>query len=259
MVTSRGVRIVEPFPAPPRLVGKAYAKLQVLQTGTDEQIAALGPLELLERPWEPTRCGPATRRQLWDWLDDVAAWVNHEFGWGVDRLIPPCWPQHPHIAHELAVLADQRYTAGQAFHGGALEEWHRFSLPLFLERMTSRLGTGASPDTRSGPPRPGTAPSPCRKPPRNGPPASTTTPPPRHVTSPWWTWTPRKSSTQQGNRDTSRWASRERLRHPAESSPARRPGDPGGPGTDAAASRRSRQHARADRRSGPPGRRWMVR
>ena len=102
--------------------------------------AALGPLELLERPWDPDRCGPATRRQLWDWLDDVAAWVNHEYGWGVERLIPPCWPQHPHIAHELPVLADQRYTAGQAFHGGALEEWHRYTLPLFLERMTARLG-----------------------------------------------------------------------------------------------------------------------
>ena len=27
------------------------------------------------------------------------------------------------------MLADQRYSAGQAFHGGALEEWHRYSLP----------------------------------------------------------------------------------------------------------------------------------
>ena len=52
----------------------------------------------------------------------------------------PAGPQHPHIAHELPVLADQRYTAGQAFHSGALEEWHRYTLPLFLERMTARLG-----------------------------------------------------------------------------------------------------------------------
>ncbi len=134
------VRVVESFPPPPRLVAKAYSKLQVLQTGNEEAIRGLGPLELLERPWDPDRCGPASRRQLWDWLDDVAAWVNHEYGWGVERLIPPCWPQHPHIAHELPVLADQRYTAGQAFHSGALEEWHRFTLPLFLERMTARLG-----------------------------------------------------------------------------------------------------------------------
>lgn len=134
------VQVVEAFPAPPRLVAKAYSKLRVLQIGSDEEIAALGPLELLERPGDPDRCGPATRRQLWDWLDDVAAWVNHEYGWGVERLIPPCWPQHPHIAHELPVLADQRYTAGQAFHSGALEEWHRYGLPMFLDRMTSRVG-----------------------------------------------------------------------------------------------------------------------
>jgi len=134
------VRVVESFPPPPRLVAKAYSKLQVLQSGDEEAIRGLGPLELLERPWEPHRCGPASRRQLWDWLDDIAAWVNHEYGWGVERLIPPCWPAHPHIAQELPVLADQRYTAGQAFHSGALEEWHRFTLPLFLERMTARLG-----------------------------------------------------------------------------------------------------------------------
>src|SRR5690349_13193934 len=98
--------IVQPFPAPTRLVDRAYAKLRVLAGGTDDQIRDLGPLERLERPWDPTRCGPATRQQLWDWLDDVAAWVNHEYGWGVERLIPSCWPHHPHIAHELAVLAD---------------------------------------------------------------------------------------------------------------------------------------------------------
>ena len=134
------VRVLGSFPAPPRLVATAYSKLQVLQTGSDEEIRSLGPLELLERPWDPERCGPATRRQLWDWVDDVAAWVNHEYGWGVERLIPPCWPAHPHIANELPVLTDQRYTAGQAFHSGALEEWHRYTLPLFLERMTARLG-----------------------------------------------------------------------------------------------------------------------
>ncbi len=134
------VRIVEPFPAPPRLVETAYAKLRVVLTGTDEQIAALGPLERLDRPWDPAQCSRAIRDQVWYWLDDVAAWVNHEYGWGVERLIPPCWPAHPHIAHELAVLADQRYTAALAFHAGAVEEWHRYSLPLFLDRMTARLG-----------------------------------------------------------------------------------------------------------------------
>ena len=91
----------------------------VLVRVTEERIAALGPLERLDHPWEPARCGRALRAELWHWLEDVAGWVNHEYGWGVERLIPPCWPRHPHIAHELAVLADQRYSAGQSFHGGA--------------------------------------------------------------------------------------------------------------------------------------------
>ena len=119
---------------------KAYAKLGWSCPATRTRSPRPRAAGAVDRPWEPDRCGRALAAELWDWLDDVAAWVNHEYGWGVERLIPPCWPQHPHIAHELAVLADQRYTAGQAFHGGALEEWHRYSLPLFLERMTARLG-----------------------------------------------------------------------------------------------------------------------
>ena len=134
--------IARPFPVPPRLVARAYRLLQQLaKAKTEEDFQRLGDLSALDLPWDPNRCGSATRQQLWEWLDDVAAWVNHEYGWGVERLIPPCWTSHPHIAHELAVLADQRYTAGQAFHSNALEEWHRYSLPMFLERMTTRLGS----------------------------------------------------------------------------------------------------------------------
>lgn len=134
--------IVQPFPMPPRLVARAYRLLQELAAAsTEEDFHRLGSLSALDLPWDPNRCGPATRQQVWEWLDDVAAWVDHEYGWGVERLIPPCWTSHPHIAHELAVLADQRYVAGQAFHSNALEEWHRYSLPMFLERMTFTLGS----------------------------------------------------------------------------------------------------------------------
>ena len=80
------------------------------------------------------------RQQVWAWLDEVAAWVNHEYAWNLERLIPPCWPAHPHIAHELAVLADQRHTAGRALSSDQLEEWHRYSLPMFLDRLATRLG-----------------------------------------------------------------------------------------------------------------------
>jgi hypothetical protein len=36
-------------------------------------------------------------------------------------------------------MADQRRRAGHALTSDALEEWHRYNLPAFTERMKSRL------------------------------------------------------------------------------------------------------------------------
>lgn len=128
------------FPEPGRLVQAAYRELRTAELGTDEERAALGRVETLGRPWDPPTCAPAVRQQVWAWLVEVAAWVNHEYGWNLDRLIPPCWPAHPHLAHELAVLADQRRTAGRMTGSDLLEDWHRYSLPLFADRLVARLG-----------------------------------------------------------------------------------------------------------------------
>ena len=65
-------------------------------------------------------------------------------------MIPACWPQHPHLVHEIAVLADQRRRAGHALTSDALEEWHRHNLPAFTERMKSRCGTTAKTATKPG-------------------------------------------------------------------------------------------------------------
>jgi len=54
-------------------------------------------------------------------------------------MIPVCWPQHPHLVHEIAVLADQRRRAGLAKTSDALEEWHRYCLPSFTDRVRARL------------------------------------------------------------------------------------------------------------------------
>jgi hypothetical protein len=135
-----GSQITRAFPRPGRLVQSAYRDLQLAQFGSEEAQAVLGRPEDLDRPWDPPSCSLAVRRQVWVWLDEVAAWVNHEYGWGVDRLIPPCWPAHPHIAHELATLAHQRHTAGLALSGELLEEWQRYSLPMFLDRLAGQLG-----------------------------------------------------------------------------------------------------------------------
>lgn len=128
-----------PFPQPGLLVEAAYRALDKVEHGTPDEKRAHKILGHLELPWDPPSCPAALRGQVWAWLDAVAGWVNHEYSWGVERLIPPCWPAHPHIAHELAVLADLRRSAGRETSSGLLEYWHRDVLPMFLERMHLRL------------------------------------------------------------------------------------------------------------------------
>jgi hypothetical protein len=53
-------------------------------------------------------------------------------------MIPPCWPHHPHLVHEITVLADQRRRAGIDTSSNSLEEWHRHTVPAFLDRLRQR-------------------------------------------------------------------------------------------------------------------------
>lgn len=132
--------MTRPFPEPGRQIQHAYRELMIAATGTKEQVKALGDPRLLARPWDPPTCvRPGLRRELWDWLEHVVTWLNTEYVWDVPEIIPACWPHHPHLAHEIAVLADQRRQAGTALTSDRLEEWHRYCLPAFVERMRSRL------------------------------------------------------------------------------------------------------------------------
>jgi len=138
--TPASLLLVQPFPAPGRLVALAYRELDLAANGSPDQIRVLGDARLLPRPWEPATCRtPQLREQLWGWLDAVVDWLVTEYVWEVSDMIPVCWPQHPHSVHEIAVLADQRRRAGHALTSDALEEWHRYNLPAFTERMKSRL------------------------------------------------------------------------------------------------------------------------
>lgn len=132
--------LIAPFPVPGQLVQFAYRELNLAMNGSDEQKKQIGNPSLLPHPWEPATCLDAElRRQVWRWLEEVVVWLNREYSWDVAGMIPTCWPAHSHLVHEVAVVADQRRRAGLAMTSDALEEWHRYCLPAFTERMRNRL------------------------------------------------------------------------------------------------------------------------
>lgn len=130
------------FPTPGRLLAQAYRELDMALNGDDLARKAVGDTHTMPRPWDPATIeDPPMRAELWEWLEAVAQWVNTEHVWDPSHLIPPCWPAHPHLVHEIAVLADQRRKAGQALASDALEEWHRYALPAFFARRKTHLRT----------------------------------------------------------------------------------------------------------------------
>jgi len=136
----RGRQIVQPFPEVGPLLRLAYRELKLATEGSEQQRHALGDPSRLPRPWDPASCRhPDVRAEVWEWLDAVVVWLNHEYVWDAAAMIPPCWSRHPHLVHEIAVLADQRRQAGAAPTSDALEDWHRFTLPGFLDRLRTRL------------------------------------------------------------------------------------------------------------------------
>ncbi len=154
-MTSTLIEAASGCPPAPRMVRAAGQQLQIARTGTREQVKALGALDKLPRPWLPHTCHPRLLQALLLWLDDVASWLNHDYSWRVARPIPDCWPEHPHIVHELAVLAWLRLVAEESLEVGPIEEWHRYALPAFFNRLAERLGTGCATrhDTWPGRPR----------------------------------------------------------------------------------------------------------
>jgi hypothetical protein len=146
--------LVRAFPLPGPLLGSAYRDLYLAAEGSDNQKITIGDPSLLPKPWDPPTCrNPHLRAELWEWLDQVVLWLNHEYVWDPDAMIPPCWPQHPHLVHELAVLADQRRRVGLTLDSNGLEEWHRYTLPGFLDRVRARLKAHCDQDHQPWPAR----------------------------------------------------------------------------------------------------------
>lgn len=137
--------MVTRFPMPTgAALGNAYDNLYLAANGDAQTRASLGPPGALPRPWIPATCtNRQLRGELWAWLDDVATWINHQYVWDpAAGIIPACWPLHPPLVQELAVLADQRRRASLDLTSGTLEDWHRTCLPNFLVRLQSRTRTG---------------------------------------------------------------------------------------------------------------------
>lgn len=132
--------IVTRFPPAPAQVRQALTALAIVRGGDLDPIAELGDTRDLPRPWDPATCPGDLRQQVWLWCDDVAGWLNRDYTWRPATLIPLCWPRHLHIANELPVLACSRAAADDSAGPELLEEWHRHHLPLFLDRVASRLG-----------------------------------------------------------------------------------------------------------------------
>jgi hypothetical protein len=137
--------IVREFPAPSKVLVSAFAELLIARSDDEDARNELGPISALPRPWDPPSCPPTLRDELWIWLDRVVAWINHEYTWRPDQAIPACWPAHPHLVHEVAVIACLRYAAGHALTADALEDWHRYALPAFVDRLSARLAGAPCP------------------------------------------------------------------------------------------------------------------
>jgi hypothetical protein len=130
----------------------AYRELDLATSRQQDHLLPLRDLANVPRPWDLGTCEtPQLRKEVWSWLEAIRHLVEPRVRLGCRRCHPSCWPQHPHLVHEIAVLADQRHRAGQALTSEALEEWHRYSLPDFTERMRTRLRNHCQEDHQSWP------------------------------------------------------------------------------------------------------------
>lgn len=129
-----------PFPIPGPQLRRLYRHHWTAENGTDQEREKLNKRNVAARPWDPATLGTsALRLEMWRWLEEVVKWFNHEYAWDTSQAIPACWPEHPHLIHEIAVMADDRYRAGQAHDGAPLENWHRVCVPWFRSRMKESI------------------------------------------------------------------------------------------------------------------------
>ncbi len=138
--------LTERFPKAPDVVTLQLERLDRKARGTGEDQAGFD-LSQVPCPWLPSDCGNELLVELLVWCDAVAAWINRECVWRPQQMIPACWPQHPHLVRELALLAILRYQAEQAKDVIKVYLWHHDVLTGFLNRVNDRLGTSTCQNT----------------------------------------------------------------------------------------------------------------
>lgn len=138
--------MVQSFPSPGKLVKAAMEALVSAAKALADGASDLR-IEALPRPWDPATCQDAAlRAELWAWLDEVACWINTQMLWNLTHPgIPECWPAHPHLVHELAVVACARHYTTYADSPMPLDAWHTNCLPGFLHRLDERHGGACQP------------------------------------------------------------------------------------------------------------------
>ena len=102
-------------PGRPELLPAAPSPATILPSCAPEEIGQLKERQalVLADNGKPiiahlARCidGKAGRRlKSGPGLEAVVTWLNHEYVWDAAGVTPPCWPQHCHLLHKIAVLA----------------------------------------------------------------------------------------------------------------------------------------------------------
>jgi hypothetical protein len=133
--------LVRPFPEAGPSIVLAYNELNKAATLNEAEKKEVGYYRM-PRPWIPSTCAadPDLRMELWEWLEAVVVWMNTQYTWNATMQIPACWPYHPHIVNDLATVADIRRRCEVAPVSDSLEEWHKYTLPQFFNRMRERMG-----------------------------------------------------------------------------------------------------------------------
>lgn len=139
---------LQAFPRPPDSLCALGALRKDLETalsqGADwdaiaQLIAPYKDPHDVPQPWDGTTLDQATATDWWQWLDLVVTWINHQHCWHTQTYIPSCWPEHPHIVHDLAVVAWVRYETTMESSPQRLSEWHKYDLPMFFQRLNHHL------------------------------------------------------------------------------------------------------------------------